>query len=122
MSRKLNGKMLYYVHKYGYILIRQINNGIGGCQLEKQLTIAEAKSSLPAIIHSVEEGTSVKLTRYGKPIAVLLSIREYEQFAKNNMGFWSAYTPTLQKPEGFRVKRSPYQYIFRRFIPHSGGV
>ncbi|MCP4628402.1 MAG: type II toxin-antitoxin system Phd/YefM family antitoxin [bacterium] len=60
--------------------------------MERQFTIAEAKSRLPAIIHSVEDGPSVKLTRHGKPVAVLLSIREYEQLAKNNMGFWSAFT------------------------------
>ncbi len=60
--------------------------------MEKQYTIAEAKSNLPAIIHNVEDGPSVKLTRHGKPVAVLLSIREYEQLAKNKMGFWSALT------------------------------
>jgi prevent-host-death family protein len=53
--------------------------------MEKQFSIAEAKSKLPAIIHSVEDGPSVKLTRHGKPVAVLLSIREYEQLAKNKM-------------------------------------
>ena len=37
--------------------------------------------------------------------------------------FWGTdFTPTLQKSEGFRVKRSPFQDIFRRFIPRSGGV
>ena len=60
--------------------------------MEKQYTIAEAKSNLPAIIHSVEDGPSVKLTRHGKPVAVLLSIREYEQLSKNRLGFWSALT------------------------------
>lgn len=60
--------------------------------MEKQFSIAEAKSKLPAIIHSVEDGPLVKLTRHGKPVAVLLSIREYEQLAKNKMGFWSALT------------------------------
>ena len=60
--------------------------------MEKRYTIAEAKSNLPAIIHTVEDGPSVKLTRHGKPVAVLLSIREYEQLAKNKMGFWSALT------------------------------
>jgi prevent-host-death family protein len=60
--------------------------------MEKRYTIAEAKSNLPAIIHTVEDGPAVKLTRHGKPVAVLLSIREYEQLAKNKMGFWSALT------------------------------
>ena len=56
----------------------------------KQFSIAEAKSKLPAIIHSVEDGPSVKLTRHGKPVAVLLSIREYEQMAKKKEGFGKA--------------------------------
>jgi len=60
--------------------------------MEKQFSIAEAKSRLPAIIHSVEHGPSVKLTRHGKPVAVLLSIREYEQLAKKKEGLWNALT------------------------------
>ncbi len=60
--------------------------------MEKQYSIAEAKSKLPAIIHSVEEGPLVKLTRHGKPVAVLLSTREYEQLARKKEGFWSALT------------------------------
>ena len=58
--------------------------------MEKQFSIAEAKSKLPSIIHSVENGPSVKLTRHGKPVAVLLSIREYEQLAKKKEGLWNA--------------------------------
>ena len=60
--------------------------------MEKQYSIAEAKSKLPAIIHSVEEGPLVKLTRHGKPVAVLLSIREYEQLVHKKKGFWNALT------------------------------
>ena len=55
--------------------------------MEKKYTIAEAKSKLPAIIHTVEDGPSIKLTRHGKPVAVLLSIREYEQLAKKKRAF-----------------------------------
>ena len=58
--------------------------------MKKQYSIAEAKNKLPAIIHSVEEGPLVKLTRHGKPVAVLLSIREYEQLSRKKEEFWSA--------------------------------
>ena len=58
--------------------------------MDKQFSIAEAKSKLPAIIHSVEDGQSVKLTRHGKPVAVLVSIHEYEYLSKNKIGFWKA--------------------------------
>ena len=46
--------------------------------MQKQFSIAEAKNRLPTLVHYVEKGPSVKLTRWGKPVAVLLSIEEYE--------------------------------------------
>ncbi len=56
--------------------------------MEDQYTIAEAKNRLPSIIHSVERGPSVKLTRRGRPVAVLLSIEEYERLRRKKTGFW----------------------------------
>ena len=58
--------------------------------MENQYTISEAKNRLPAIVHSVEKGPSVKLTRRGRPVAVLLSIKEYEALCRERIGFWDA--------------------------------
>lgn len=58
--------------------------------IQKEYSIAEAKNKLPSIIHNVETDGSVKLTRYGKPVAVLLSMREYEKLQKSTKGFWNA--------------------------------
>jgi len=58
--------------------------------MQKQYSIAEAKNKLPSIIHQVEKGPSVKLTRRGKPVAVLLSINEFERLNISNSGFWNA--------------------------------
>ncbi len=58
--------------------------------MENQYSIAEAKNKLPSIIHSVEKGPSVKLTRHGKPVAVLLSIQEYERLNLKKQDFWRA--------------------------------
>lgn len=58
--------------------------------MEKQYSIADAKNKLPSIIHSVEKGPSVKLTRRGRPVAVLLSIQEYEHLSQKKGGFWRA--------------------------------
>ena len=55
-----------------------------------QCTIAEAKNRLPAIVHAVEQGPPVKLTRYGRPVAVLLSIAEYERLSRGKEGYWGA--------------------------------
>ena len=61
-------------------------------QVENQYTISEAKNRLPAIVHAVEKGPSVKLTRRGRPVAVLLSIKEYEKLSCKHSGFWKALT------------------------------
>ncbi|MGC8493194.1 MAG: type II toxin-antitoxin system Phd/YefM family antitoxin [Syntrophobacteraceae bacterium] len=58
--------------------------------MEDRYTIAEAKNKLPAIVHSVEEGSRVTLTRYGRPVAVLLSIGQFEKLSREGKGFWQA--------------------------------
>ena len=65
--------------------------------MENQFTISEAKNKLPAIIHSVEKGPSVKLTRRGRPVAVLLSIKEYEALNRKRVGFWKALKAFKEK-------------------------
>jgi prevent-host-death family protein len=54
--------------------------------MQKQFSIAEAKNRLPTIVHSVENGPSVELTRRGKPVAVILSIQEYERLSRKYTG------------------------------------
>lgn len=40
--------------------------------------ITEAKNTFTALVHQVEEGEIVHLTRHGRPVAVLLSEAEYQ--------------------------------------------
>lgn len=66
----------------------------------KQLSIAEAKNRLPAIIHGVEEGEAVELTRRGRPVAVIISSREYKLLTHSGEGYWQAlnkFRQNLQK-------------------------
>jgi antitoxin Phd len=49
-------------------------------------SITDARSQLPKIIHTVEEGDVTQLTRRGKPVAVLLSVKEYEILLKQKKG------------------------------------
>jgi len=67
--------------------------------MQKQFSIAEAKNRLPTIIHYVEKGPSVELTRRGKPVAVLLSIQEYDRLSRKYTGFWNAITEFRRKAE-----------------------
>lgn len=47
--------------------------------MSKQYSIATARNQLPAIVHEVENGPPVELTRRGRRVAVLLSARDYER-------------------------------------------
>jgi prevent-host-death family protein len=58
--------------------------------MEDQYTIAEAKNRLPSIVHCVEKGPSVKLTRRGRPVAVLISIEEYERLHRQKGNLWAS--------------------------------
>ena len=43
----------------------------------QEYSIADAKAHLPRIVHEVEKSGRIHLTRYGKPVAVILSEAEY---------------------------------------------
>lgn len=42
-------------------------------------SISEAKMHFPRIVHEVENAGTIHLTRYGKPVAVILSESEYAE-------------------------------------------
>jgi prevent-host-death family protein len=67
--------------------------------MENQYTIVDAKNKLPAIIHSVETGQSVKLTRHGRPVAVLMSIKDYQRFSRKKERYWNALNSWREKVE-----------------------
>ena len=76
-----------------------------------QYSIAEAKNKLPSIIHSVEKGPSVKLTRRGRPVAVLLSIQEYERLSQRKEGFWRALKSfrKLAEKDGIEISNADFE-------------
>lgn len=44
-------------------------------------SIAEARDQLARIVYDAEAGQIVRLTRRGKPVAVLVSVEEYERLS-----------------------------------------
>jgi antitoxin Phd len=58
--------------------------------MSKQYSIAEARDHLPGIIHEVESDGPVELTRRGKPVAVVVSIPEYQRLSSRKPGFVDA--------------------------------
>ncbi len=52
----------------------------------KQYPISEAQDNLPNIINEIEDGRCVELTQEGKPVAVLVSARDYEWLSGRKLG------------------------------------
>jgi prevent-host-death family protein len=63
----------------------------------KQYSIAEARDNLPGLVHAVEAGSPVQLTRRGKPIAVLLALQDYERLREGRRGFMETYQDFLRR-------------------------
>ncbi|MBT9588719.1 type II toxin-antitoxin system Phd/YefM family antitoxin [bacterium] len=59
--------------------------------MQKEVSIAEARQSLPAFVHMVETSHAIHLTRRGKQVAVLLSLAEYQRLqGRQPLGLWDA--------------------------------
>lgn len=57
--------------------------------MAKQFTISDAKNRLPALVHAIEHGPEVQLTRHGKPVAVLISMSQYKRLIQRPKNFWA---------------------------------
>jgi prevent-host-death family protein len=64
--------------------------------MPKRYSIAEARSNLPAIIDQVAAGQEIELTRRGKPVAVVVSLRELERLRSERPRFSDAYREFLE--------------------------
>ena len=59
--------------------------------MSNRYSIAEARDHLTQLVRDAEKGLSVQLTRRGKPVAILVSLSEYERLQKRSMSFWEAF-------------------------------
>ena len=67
-----------------------IKSVITRCAVEKQFSIGRARNHLPRIVHEVEQGSPIELTRRGKPVAVIVSAQDYQRLAAGRLRFWDA--------------------------------
>lgn len=65
--------------------------------MAQRFSIAEARTHLPTIVDEVEAGREVELTRRGKPVAVVVSLREFERLRGKRGNFAAAYAAFLQE-------------------------
>lgn len=60
-------------------------------------SMTQARTNLPAIIDQIEAGLEIVLTRRGKPVAVVVPVREKESARGCRPGFAEAYPRFLDK-------------------------
>ncbi len=65
------------------------------------ISITEAKNKLTQIVHEVESGEPIELTRHGIPAAVLVSFEKYRELTEK----FSSFSSSLQK---FRESKAEY--------------
>ncbi len=58
----------------------------------EQYSIAKARNHFTSLVRAVEHESAIELTRRGKPVAVILSIPEYERLLARQPGFWETYS------------------------------
>ena len=69
----------------------------------KQHSIAQARDRFTSLVRSVERESAVELTCRGKPVAVILSIQEYERLSARQAGFWEAYSAFRERVDLRRI-------------------
>ena len=63
----------------------------------KQYSIAETRAEqLAHVIQEAEQGAKVELTRRGKPVAILLSLDEYDRLSRKRGSFWESYQSSAE--------------------------
>jgi prevent-host-death family protein len=55
----------------------------------KRVSVAEAKNTLPALLHAAE-AAPVEIVRRGKPVAVILSRATYDRLSGQGEGMWAS--------------------------------
>ena len=62
-----------------------------------QYSVAEARDRFAQIIHDVENGKPIQIMRWGKPVAVVLSLGEYQRLTSEKIGFGAGLEEFRQK-------------------------
>lgn len=75
--------------------------------MSKSFSIAEARHNLAAVVHQLEHQPRIQLTRRGKPVAVLMSVREYNRLTAQTRSFWEIYTTFAEAVDLRRLEIEP---------------
>ncbi len=58
--------------------------------MTSRYSIAEARDQLTRLVHDAEKGIAIELTRRGKPVAALVSLKDYHRVRGGKPLFWKA--------------------------------
>jgi prevent-host-death family protein len=86
-----------------------------------QYSVAEGNSNFAKIVREAETKGPVKIFRRGKPIAVVLSLEEYERLAQPIENFWSAYLRWRSRADWSQVGNDDIDLIFKDVRDKSPG-
>jgi prevent-host-death family protein len=86
----------------------------------EQYSIAQARDRLASIVHDVEKGQSVEITRRGKPVAVILSVDEYERVMLGKIDFGKSLEKFRQEMQIEELEINPDE-IFGKLRDSSPG-
>ncbi len=62
-----------------------------------QYSIAQARDRFTQLVHKVEEGDTVEVTRRGQRVAVMVSAEEYDRWHKSKKTYWDAILEFREK-------------------------
>lgn len=74
--------------------------------MNRRVSVAEARNDFSAIIHDVEKGSVVEITRYGRSVAFVVPQKDYERLQEKGGGFWEVLIRfrNIMKAEGIVMK------------------
>ncbi|MGH8674457.1 MAG: type II toxin-antitoxin system Phd/YefM family antitoxin [Burkholderiales bacterium] len=65
--------------------------------MPKSYSVADARACLPEILDQAEAGRDVRLTRRGRPVAVVVSADRYQTLRSDRTRFGEAYRAFLRR-------------------------
>jgi prevent-host-death family protein len=84
-------------------------------------TIAEARTNLPALVKLAEQGQAIEITRRGKPVAMLLSTREYARLVRGGRGLWQGIQAFRREHDAEALRRLDVEAALAGVRDRSGG-
>ncbi|KAB8333411.1 type II toxin-antitoxin system Phd/YefM family antitoxin [Scytonema tolypothrichoides VB-61278] len=88
--------------------------------MPEEYSIAEARNHFARIIHNAENGKPIQITRRGKPVAVVLSVDEYQRLTSERLEFGTGLMQFRQKYEIEVLDIHPDQ-VFNDVRDRTGG-